>query len=833
MSINKSWSAIIILFTVLLSGSYSPSAQEPTPGPPVSEEERRQMIDSLRQRLLENQQQPNQQQPNQQQRNQRGFAGGMFQQAQPPVNPAVPTPAVEPATAPQQISLTKTNGKMQLVFKDADLSAFIQQIAELLGLTPLVIDSDVKGTVTIHSSAPMTTDEVRSIFQLILKTNNASLIEQNGIYQVVPISSALKTGIDLIQRSAPDVESKTAPESQPEGPPVSRNANQPGTPNTVLESTKIPTLSTNLIRVEFIPVKDLIEPIKLFMTDGGVIMTNERLNMLILTDYEDSIDRILKVIHVLDNQYMDKDLIELIEIKHNASTDVAADLKKMFGDGTENAATGISFVSLDRLNAIFVMASSKRALTEVKNWIDILDTTTGRSVQMNEFIVQNSTASNIATLLYNLYGGEATGQAAAGNTQQSGALSGINQLAGGTNQQRGSFGTFSNTGTITGGTQGRTSGGTSNSGFSTGGQQLNPQFNASRGISSMVIQEGELSGFQDTVRLVVDDISNRLIIQSTGADYAIVLEAIQLMDVAPLQVVIDARVFEVDLTDELSFGVGAALRERTGGSVTEVGINSSIEGVPTGALTAANIALVGNSQELLTALSALREKTNVKILEAPSVLAMDGTEAHITVGSEIPYTGQLYFQNNSENPTQSVDYRDTGVTLSVLPHISASGSVTLEILQEVSGLGPNTTLGPTFTKSRVECTLTVKDGETVAIAGLIRDSQGLTRSGFPILSDIPIIGSLFGQTSRSKRRTELIIVITPHVIKDADAFKDFTRQFKDSMRNVRKFSDGTDLKHIEDLQDATEDRQKVEEKKLQEIERQKKREERSRQRTRD
>jgi general secretion pathway protein D len=591
-----------------------------------------------------------------------------------------------------------------------------------------------------------------------------------------------------------------------------------------------------VVPVEFLPVRDLIEPIKLFMTEGGVIMPYERLNMLILTDYDDSIERIMKVIHVLDNKFMDKDLIDLIEIHHNVSADVAEDLKKIFGDGTEGAATGVSFVDLDRLNAIFVMTSSKRALTEVKYWIDVLDTKTGRTIQTNVYIVENSTASNIANLLYNLYGGEVTTQPTTGaGAAGAAAFPGGQQQGTGLTQGRGSFGTFSTTGTFSNNNQGSLLGGLTSGGTTTfGNQQLNPQFNTTRTISSMVIEGGEFSVLQDTVRLVVDDISNRLIIQSTTADYEFVLEAIRLMDVMPRQVVIDARVFEVDLTDDLSFGVGAALRERTNGSITEVGLNStSTEGVPTGALTAYNIALVGNSQELLTALNALREKTNVKILEAPSVLAMDGTQANITVGSQIPYTGSLYYQTNADNPTQSINYRDTGVTLHVLPRISASGSVTLEVLQEVSGLGTNTTLGPTFTQSKVQCTLTVKDGETVAIAGLIRETKSMTRSGFPLISDIPIIGSLFGQTSRNNRRSELIIMITPHVIKDPDEFMEFSRQFKDSMKNVRKFSDETDRKILENKQDAVEDRKEAEEERLREEEQQREREERAKQRTRE
>jgi general secretion pathway protein D len=785
-------------------------------------------IEQLRERILNNQQQRQQQG--------RGLPNNLLQQIQQPAAtpPQTTAPTAEQALAPQQISLKEANGKLQLTFIDADLYAFIKQISELLGLSPLLVDSQVQGTVTINTPAPMTKEEVFALFNLILKTKNASLIYQNGIYQVVPISSALKTGVDLIEQQPPVVEPETTPETPQGQPPAVPGAVPSGTaPPPAAESSQIPKLTTNVVPVEFIPVRDLIEPIRLFMTEGGVIMPYDRLNMLILTDYDDSVERILKVIHVLDNKFMDKDLIDLIEIHNNNSSDVAEDLKKIFGNGTEGSATGISFVSLDRLNAIFVMTSSKRALTEVKNWIDILDTTTGRSIQTKVYIVENSTASNIANLLYNLYGGEVTTQPTTGADTGSGAFTGSQQGTG-LNQGRGSFGSFGATSLFSNNSQGNLLGGLTGSGTSSfGNQQLNPQFNTARGISSMVIEGGEFSVLQDTVRLVVDDYINRLIIQSTAADYEFMLEAIKLMDVMPRQVVIDARVFEVDLTDDLSFGVGAALRERTNGSVTEVGLNTSVEGVPTGALTAYNIALVGSSQELLTAINALREKTNVKILEAPSVLAMDGTQANITVGSQIPYTGSLYYQTNADNPTQSINYRDTGVTLYVLPRISASGSVTLEVLQEVSGLGTNTSLGPTFTQSKVQCTLTVKDGETVAIAGLIRESKSLIRSGFPLLSDIPIIGSLFGQTSRNNRRSELIIMITPHVIKDVDKFKEFTQEFKDSMRNVRKYADETDRKRVENLEDAIEDRKKAEEERLREEEEQQGREERAKQRTRD
>ncbi|MEJ2110301.1 MAG: hypothetical protein P8Z37_10390 [Acidobacteriota bacterium] len=806
MSIKKPWSSVIVLIIVLLSVALVPAAalafQEPPPGPPISDEEREQLLERIRERMEERQlqmedrplQPGNRQFPNL----------PMEQQA-----PATTTQQTTAASPPQQMSLEPAEGEtLRLNFKDVDLNTFIKEIADLLGMTPLIIDSDVQGTVTMYSSVPMSKQDVLPLFHLILKQKNAALVERDGIYQVIPISSGLKAGVDLIEHTTPEQQEETGAEPAAEEPPA---------PETGGASTEALPLSTHVIRVEFVPAQDLIEPIKLLMTDGGIIMPYDRLNMLILTDYSDSIDRILKIIHLLDNNYMNEELIDLVKIEYNNSADVVADLEKLYGNGTESSTTGIYFVSLDRLNSIFIMANSQRALTSVRSWIEKLDASTGRNIQTNVYIVKNSTAANIATLLGALYGEGATSQGA-NNQQSTSGLAGIaQQLTGGAqnngfaNQQRGSFGTFTQDTGGTGGSFG--SRGFTNSGINVNGQQLGPQFSASRGITSMVIQGGEFSGLQDTVRLVVDDISNRLIIQSTAADYLFILETIEKMDVMPRQVVIDAQVFEVDLTDDFSFGVGVALQERTLGSGTVFGINllpNSENTAFNGAFTGANVALIGSRQELLTAIQGLREKTNVKILESPSVLAMDGTEAHITVGGE-----------------------DTGVTLYVRPRISASGSVTMELLQEVSGVGPTaSSLGPTFTKSQVETTLTVKDGQTVAIAGLIRDSEGFTRSGFPLVSDIPIIGSLFGTTARQKNRTELVILITPHVIKDPNSHEEFTRQFKDSLKNVRKLYDKKEEERNDSMQDAIEDREKKRMKQLEEEENQRKSEERTERRKR-
>lgn len=711
-----------------------------------------------------------------------------------------------------------SNKKITLSFDNLDMYEFANQMAVFLGLTPMAIDSDVKGSVSLIAPNPMSLDEVFPLFNMILKSKGAALIKQGKIFQIVPIPEALKSGIEIIEHQPPSSPAGSEAESSKEKEVVSNNLIASEKPR-VDADTKAPRMATHVIRVEFVPVKDLIEPIKLFMTEGGIIMPYERLNMLILTDYSDSTAKILELIRMLDNAWLDPDLVELVKMEYNASADVTEDLKKIFGSGgSKDAATGVSFLSLDRLNAIFVMASSKRGLEEVKRWIKELDATSGKKFQTFVYIVQNSTASNIAMMITALFGGEGTTGSEGSSGNSSGGVGGFS--SGNRNSQTGlnqgnatGMSNFGQTGfQNSSGSQNSIFGNqNNNSGFNQGGsntfgssQRLGPQVNPSRSVTSQILKGGTFSGLQDIVRLVVDDINNSLIIQSTPADYRYISETVKKIDVLPRQAIIDARIYEVDLTDNFSLGISGDLQARTEGNITKGKLAAT-----TGQLTASTPFMIGSSRQIISAIDALRKKTKVRILEAPSILALDGTQASFMVGSEIPYPTESFTTTSGSN--SGIQYRPTGISLIVTPQISASGSVTLTITQEVSSKGGDTSVGtgstaPTFNKTSVANVFSVKDGETVAIAGLIRDSKDYSRGGIPLLSEIPLIGSLFGTTTRTARRTELIILITPHVIQTVEKFQEKTQELKDSLRNVRKFSDELDSEHINDMEDSRRER---------------------------
>ena len=858
MSTRISRNAIIVILAALLIGGLSSAAwtfqspQAPRGGrssrpSPSTPEDRRKMLERIQRQMQ--QAGPASQSPRPTVEPSQTVEPAP---APPPVPAATPIPTPTPfqaqpaASTPPPAASAPQQGKVKLNFENADLYDFVNQITTMLGLTPVIVDPEVKGTVNLLTTEALSKDDVLPLFSLILKNNNAALVRQGSVYQIIPISSALKRGVEIIEHipgttgtkttgsgttpaQAPQFPAKTPIISTPVGAPsgmpgaggaavspgalasfkamAAQEAAKKGVPlapppaSTAKESDnpKASRITTNIIRVEFVPVKDLIEPIKLFMTDGGTITPYERLNMLILTDYSDSISRIMQLVQMLDSNFLDPDLVELVKVDNNASGDIVDDLKKLYGSGAKDSATGVSFISMDRINAIFVMASSKRALEEVKGWIKELDSSSAKNIQTYVYIVENSTASNIAMMLSALYGGEGS---TSGNTGTGGTGNTGTGLFGNSRNNQGSMGSGTNlstsgTSTAAYGSQsnyqsgpfgaGSSGGGYGNYGSGGGvfgaGRQLGPQLNNQRTITSQVLRGGQLSGLKDTVRMVVDDVNNSLIIQATSVDYAYISDTIKKMDVMPRQALIDARIFEVDLSDNLSFGVSAALQAKGPTNLTTGELSSS------GLLTATTFVPIGSAREIMASIEALRLKTKVRILEAPSVLALDGQQAQITVGSEIPYPGTSYTPS-SGGSTTSVEYRDTGITLIVVPRISASGSVTLDLVQEISAPGAATSIGetsaPSFSKTSVSTTLAVKDGETVAIAGLIRDTADSSRSGIPFLSQIPILGALFGQTTKNSSRTELIILITPHVIKTPEKLRDMTQDLKDSLRHVRK-----------------------------------------------
>jgi general secretion pathway protein D len=292
------------------------------------------------------------------------------------------------------------------------------------------------------------------------------------------------------------------------------------------------------------------------------------------------------------------------------------------------------------------------------------------------------------------------------------------------------------------------------------------------------------------VRIVPDIVNNVIIVQATQQDWELVHKTLAQLDVAPRQVLIDAKIYEVTLTGALSIGVHAFLQQQGTATGTR-----KLTGSADGGLLKLNIGtLIGNTRELISFLDLSSTQNKAKIISAPSVIATDNLPASINVGTSIPVLTSQGLAGGAQSGgtslfTNTVSNMNTGVTLTITPRVNATGIVTLIINQEVSSPVPTTTSNinsPSIQQRTVNTQVTVDDGTTVAIGGIMQENHLYGAGRIPLIGRIPVLGAAFGNTSISDSKTELVILLTPHVIYDENDMKDMSEELRSRLRGLQK-----------------------------------------------
>jgi general secretion pathway protein D len=287
------------------------------------------------------------------------------------------------------------------------------------------------------------------------------------------------------------------------------------------------------------------------------------------------------------------------------------------------------------------------------------------------------------------------------------------------------------------------------------------------------------------ISITSDDGNNSLVFFSTPRQYATIEDALRQLDVLPLQVLIEAAITEVTLNANLQYGVQWRLGGGAGtATLTQGTTNGLVQVFPGFSYFVAN----GNGN-IAAALNELSDITTVKVLSAPKVLVLNNHTAALQVGDEVPIlqaqvTSTAGSINGDLPVTNEVDYRDTGVILNVTPRVNDSGLVLLDISQEVSDVSSTTTSAinsPTIQERKIASSIAVKDGQTVALGGLIRNNSSHEKTGIPWFNDIPYIGFLFGSTNNEDKRTELLVLLTPRVVRNAEDVKTITDELKEKI----------------------------------------------------
>lgn len=728
------------------------------------------------------------------------------QQAPPVANP--PSSTTVPAQTRAPSAPPTVYGGLSL--NNASLTEVIDLLARQLKIN-YILDPRVKGGVILNTYGETKDIDTRSLLETILRINGFGMVKQGDLYRIVPLT-------DISHLPIPP-EMKTDPNSIPED-----------------DRTML-----NLVFLKYVTADELAKVLEPFQGENARIYVYAPANLLLMLDSQRSMRRLMEMVALFDSDTLANQRVRVFTIKNGRPSDLAKELEsisKAISLSEKNAP--IKFLPIDRVNTIIAVAPNPGAFQEVEQWIEKLDIPIKAAAGgIKDFVyrVRYGDAVSMACSVQALYG-QLSGYGGYGGGQNSiqaciGSNSGSNGF--GNTYGGGGFGTSGFGGGIGGGGFG--GGGFGGGGFGGGGfggGQYGGAYgngayggngygaggygggggspfsspNASAAPSAAGVPgapgSGDLTGtYLGTVpggfsprapRVIANPTNNTLLVQATQQEYENIEQLIRELDVPPRQVLIEAKIYSIDLSHTFSSDVTAALTALTGttGSTTVTNTAASLLGSLTGGgVTLTGAALVGKSRALSGVVSLMESESNAKIISSPSIIATDSIPASINVGTTVPTESGSVASGVTGAVTTGVSNVSTGIGLNIIARVTPSGIVTMVISQNISdpqATDPSLTniQSPSFATKSITTQVTVQDGDTIAIGGQIQESTTSTLAGIPVLDRIPYLGGLFGSRSYQKERTELIMFLTPHVIFDSNQLLDASDELKDQMKALRK-----------------------------------------------
>ena len=653
------------------------------------------------------------------------------------------------------------DGTVTFNFIDTAITEVVRAIlGDLLGVT-YVIDAKVQGTITAQSKKGLSRDTVIAVLSDLLSANGAALLYQNGIYRVLPGDKARRgTSPPRLSYVADDFD---------------------------------PAFSIQVVPLEFVAVSEMTKVLQSLGPADAVLNTDKARNILILGGNGAELSKMLEIVELFDVDWLAGTAFALYQLDVAEAATVVEELEPIFGEGAETPVAGlVRFMPIPRLNTVLAMSPRKKALRDAMDWIRRLDREAASSERsLHVYYVQNGRAENLAEILQQIFDAPTTQRGsnvapgrkptriASSSSRSSNATSAADgpggSNAGPTNQSG-----QNPTGTARGGS--RTAIERKRSGRSTvtKGTGVNPRART---------QNRTAGDGGDQIKIISDDANNALVIMATLNEYRRIESALRKLDVEPLQVVIEATIAEVTLNEELRYGVQWFFQQGN--------FNFSLSQVASGAAAAIFPGFSGvyqGSSDTRAVINALSSVTDVNVISSPQLMVLDNQTAELQVGDQVPVATQsAVAASDPDAPiVNTIEFRDTGVILQVTPRVNASGLVTIDIVQEVSDVINTTTSGidsPTIQQRSIASTVAVQSGETVILGGLIRDTKGITKAGVPILKDLPILGALFRNTSNTDDRTELMVLLTPRVVRNSEDARDVAKDLRRRFRHLAPVPD--------------------------------------------
>ena len=673
---------------------------------------------------------------------------------------------------PKTPSAAPSGSGVTLNFEGVSIRDVVKVIFDTLKQN-YVIDPQVQGEVTVQTSRPLTQEQLLPTLETLLRASNAVLMREGGVYRIIPAAGALRQG-NLTPRLGG---------------------------GRVGYGVRIVPLNY----VSAIEMQAIIAPL---LPEGAILRADASRNLLMLAGTPQELNSVQDTIDTFDVNWLRGMSIGMFRLRSVDSQAVAAELNQLLGEGSGTPIAGlVRLVPLSKLNAVLVITPQKEYLKEVATWIERLDGIGGERLYV--YHVQNSRAEYIAELLNGLFnlsggGGGGGGELApglkpaqlSGGAGTSGGLSSGSSLGGGSGSSSGLGGGSGGSSGLGGGSGGGLGGGSSALGKAGSGSTPSASRSGGAGIGSL--GSGGPSAGMEEVRIVADAENNLLLIWATSQNYERIISTLEKMDISPRQVLIEATFVEVSLTGNLKYGLQWFFNNDIGNDYRGNGslglsdtltLTDALKGV---AVNQFSYAITDSGGIVKALLRALATDSKVKVLSSPQVMVLDNQQAAIRVGNSTPIPQGTSTVNNVTT-SGGVTYKDTGVLLEVLPRINAGGMVNMEIKQQVSEPGTLVEVGSSgsgavsardFLERSVTSKVVIKDGQTLVLGGLIRESGTDDQSGIPVLYKVPVLGALFGQTTQREDRTELIVLITPRVVKDSREASQVTEEIRRKMQAI-------------------------------------------------
>lgn len=644
-----------------------------------------------------------------------------------------------------------------LKFEEAPLGDVVHVILREMAKVNYLIHPPISGSVTLSTQGNLTADDAVFLLENALLANGFVMAQDaRGTYHI--------------------------------GKPETVRNVVPGARQAVKGAVLAPGHGTILIPLKYIGAAEMATILRPTAPAEAIVRVDTVRNMLVMVGNRSQAEGWLEIVGTFDVDLLKGMSVAVLPLKHITTKEVELALRIFSpggaaavaaaggaGSGSPATATGatppaapgspaasapssglspafplfgaLRIIPLERLNSVMLVTPRAAYIDEARAWLDKIDRPGVSATEPQLFVypVQNGNATHLANVLSGLLGAAPASAPATANTGVAPSMA-----------------------------QGSAA---------TGAAALSP--NAGR--SAMQGPAITTVAFSGGMRVMADGINNAVLVYGTAAEYAKVESTLKRLDVPPSQVLIEASIIEVTLNDDLQYGLQWAFSEQKEGG-TGTGVLSRVAGAVLGNTPAGfSYTLTGGSGNIRAVINALADKSLVRVISSPTLMVMDNHTASIAVGTQQPIQGGQTITTGG-NVSTNIQYKDTGVNLTVTPSVNSGNMVAMQLNQSVTDVGSidSATGQRAFLQRQIGSRVAVRSGETIVLGGLIRDNSTVGRTGIPLLSDLPLVGNLFGTSNKNGARTELLVMITPQVVRTDTEIRSLAQEVRDRMKGLRQ-----------------------------------------------